>query len=291
MAQFWQKAIRSVDKLNERTHGWLGIFANATGETLKPASAITAAAIAYFALLSLFPLILLSIAIASFVLGPLMDQQVIVQQLEFIAPALGQLLGQNIEGIIQTRGSITGIALVGLIWSASTFFSIAYSNPASYLGYQTSAPSLEATRPGNSICPGICWPGSLPGFVCQQHDCRPPNLAAHPDHTGRKWSQLSRGVFARCSFVHAAVYYAPAWSCHLAGDFTRSNWGGLVLGNCQESVFTFCLHLCLCIKSGLWFTGSVDRLFVLGLPERTYFSIWRLLERRVLPDQTTKGIG
>jgi membrane protein len=124
MAQFWQKAIRSADKLDERTHGWLGIFANAISETLKPGSAITAAAIAYFALLSLFPLVLLSIAIASFVLGPLVDQQVIVRQLEFIAPALGQLLGQNIEGIIQTRGPITGIALVGLIWSASTFFSI-----------------------------------------------------------------------------------------------------------------------------------------------------------------------
>jgi hypothetical protein len=61
------------------------------------------AAIAYFALFSLFPLTLLSISIASFSLGPLMDQQLIVQKLDFIAPALGQLLGQNIDEIIRAR--------------------------------------------------------------------------------------------------------------------------------------------------------------------------------------------
>ena len=89
---------------------------------MTPNSAITAAAIAYFALFSLFPLTLLSISIASFTLGPLMDQQLIVQKLEFIAPALGQLLGQNIDEIIQARGPVTGLALIGLIWSASTIF-------------------------------------------------------------------------------------------------------------------------------------------------------------------------
>jgi uncharacterized BrkB/YihY/UPF0761 family membrane protein len=65
------------------------VLAGAANEALKPDSAITAAAIAYFALFSLFPLTLLSISIASFNLGPLMDQHLIVQKLEFIAPALG----------------------------------------------------------------------------------------------------------------------------------------------------------------------------------------------------------
>jgi membrane protein len=120
--QLWQQGIHSAHRLNERTHGWLGMLVGAARETLKPDSAITTAAIAYFALFSLFPLTLLSISIASFYLGPLMDQQLIVQKLEFIAPALGQLLGQNINEIIRARGPITAIALVGLIWSASTIF-------------------------------------------------------------------------------------------------------------------------------------------------------------------------
>ena len=122
MGQLWQQGIRSTHKLNDFTHGWLGILAVAVREALKPDSAIYAAAIAYFALFSLFPLTLLSISIASFTLGPLVEQQLIVQKLEFIAPALGQLLGQNIDEIILARGPVTGVAFAGLIWSASTIF-------------------------------------------------------------------------------------------------------------------------------------------------------------------------
>ena len=122
MAQLWQQIIRGAHKLNEHSHGWLGVLVAAAAETSKPESAITVAAIAYFALFSLFPFTLLSIAIASFTLGPLMDPQFILQKLEFIAPALGQLLGQNIDEIIRARGPVTGVALVGLIWSASTIF-------------------------------------------------------------------------------------------------------------------------------------------------------------------------
>ena len=122
ITQLWKQGIRSAQRLNERTHGWIGMLAGAAGEALKSDSAITAAAIAYFAIFSVFPLALLSISIASYYLGPLMDNRIIVQKLEFIAPALGQLLGPNIDEIIQARGPVTSIALVGLIWSASTIF-------------------------------------------------------------------------------------------------------------------------------------------------------------------------
>jgi YihY family inner membrane protein len=122
VAWLWQQGILSAQRLNERTHGWLGRVTDAAKEALMPDSAITAAAIAYFALFSLFPLTLLSISIASINLGPLMDQQLIVQKLEFIAPALGQLLGKNIDEIIRSRGPVTIVALVSLIWSASTIF-------------------------------------------------------------------------------------------------------------------------------------------------------------------------
>ena len=121
-AQLRQRVLQSANGINERTRGWLGMMAGAAKETLKPESAMTAAAIAYFALFSLFPITLLSISIASFGFGPLMEQQLIIQRLEFIAPAMGQLLGQNIDEIIEARGPVTGVALVGLIWSASTVF-------------------------------------------------------------------------------------------------------------------------------------------------------------------------
>lgn len=118
----WQRVIRLAHQFDQRTNGWLGMLAGAAGEALKPDSAVTAAAIAYFALFSLFPLTLLSISIASFTLGPLMDQHLVVQKLEFITPALGQLVGPNIDEIVRARGPVTSVALVGLIWSASTVF-------------------------------------------------------------------------------------------------------------------------------------------------------------------------
>lgn len=117
-----QRSIHSAHRMNERTGGWLWMLASAVNGALKPDTAILAAAIAYFALFSLFPITLLSISIASFSLGPSVDRQLIIQRLEFIAPALGQLLGQNIDEIIAARGPVTSIALAGLIWSASTVF-------------------------------------------------------------------------------------------------------------------------------------------------------------------------
>jgi membrane protein len=122
MVQLWQQGVLRAHMLDERTHGWLGVIVRAAGETLKPDSAITAAAIAYMAVFALFPVTLISIAIASVTLGPLVDQQLIVQKLEFIAPALSQLLGKNISEIVQARGPVSIFAVIGLIWSASTVF-------------------------------------------------------------------------------------------------------------------------------------------------------------------------
>jgi membrane protein len=122
IARVKQRILRRVQKMDERAGGWLGILARAATETLKPEAEIIAAAIAYFALFSLFPITLLSVAVASFSIGQTMDQQFIIRRLEFVAPNLGQLLGQNIDEIIKARGPVTGVALVGLIWSASTVF-------------------------------------------------------------------------------------------------------------------------------------------------------------------------
>ena len=122
VTDLWQQGIRVAHNLNDRTNGWLCVLANAIKETLMPDTAIMASAIAYIALFSLFPLILLSISIASFSFGPSIDQHITIQRLEFVAPALGQLLGQNIDAIIRARGPVTSFALVSLIWSASTIF-------------------------------------------------------------------------------------------------------------------------------------------------------------------------
>ncbi len=125
-SDFWmalqQRGNRAAHILHDFSRSWLKILWIAAQQTIKPDTSVMASAISYFALFSLFPLILLSISIASFSLGPNLDQHVIVQQLEFIAPALSQLLGDNIDHIIRARGPVGSAALISLIWSASSVF-------------------------------------------------------------------------------------------------------------------------------------------------------------------------
>jgi membrane protein len=120
MIQLWQQGVIRAHRFDQRTGGWLGMLLDAAGQVSKPNAVNTAAAIAYFAVFSIFPLILLSIAIASF--GSLVDPTLIIQRLEFIAPGMNQLLGQNIDAIVKARGTVTIVAFVGLIWSASSVF-------------------------------------------------------------------------------------------------------------------------------------------------------------------------
>ena len=101
ITQLRQRCIHGVNTINGLTRRWLRILVSAAKETLKPDTSIKAAAIAYFALFSLFPITILSISITSFSLDPLKNQQLIIQRLEFIAPAMGLLLGKNIDEIIK----------------------------------------------------------------------------------------------------------------------------------------------------------------------------------------------
>lgn len=122
LSNFQHHLINFAKQINKFSQIWIEILWAAIQRTLKPNTSIMASAIAYFALFSLFPLILLSISIASFSFGPNIDEHIIVQRLEFVAPALSQLLGENIDKIVSARGAVSSVALISLIWSASSVF-------------------------------------------------------------------------------------------------------------------------------------------------------------------------
>jgi YihY family inner membrane protein len=119
---WWAKLVHKLARANKRLKDWPKILIVSLIEALKPGSGVMAAAVAYFAFLSIFPLVLLVVSISSLWLGRLVTENQIIEQLEFIAPALGQLLGRNIDEILQSRGTVSGLALLGLIWSASSIF-------------------------------------------------------------------------------------------------------------------------------------------------------------------------
>ncbi len=152
---------------------------------------MAAAAIAYFALLSLFPLTLLSIAIASFTLGPLIDRQIIIQKLEFIAPALGQLFGRNIEEIIHARGPITIVAMVGLIWSGSTVFYTLTQTLSGIWSNKRRRPVWKRRGLAVLFVLVLVGPAAFLGFARQQHDHQFQKLVAQPVYSVLGWFQVS----------------------------------------------------------------------------------------------------
>jgi membrane protein len=83
-----------------------------------------AAALAYYAIFSVFPLTLLLAVLITSLLGPVAAQEQIASALSLFVPQdTVQLLLKNITEAMQQGSSFTLVALVGLLWSALGLFS------------------------------------------------------------------------------------------------------------------------------------------------------------------------
>jgi len=82
-----------------------------------------AAGIAYFALISLFPLGLSVIAIAGFFLSGESEKLRIVNSIQHMVPVSTEYLVDIMNGIVNNRGPISLVGLFGMIWSGLTVFS------------------------------------------------------------------------------------------------------------------------------------------------------------------------
>lgn len=83
-----------------------------------------AAALAYYAIFSIFPLSLLLAILVSSLLGPVAAQEQIASALSFfVPPETVQLLLKNVTEAMQQGSSFTLVALAGLVWSALGLFS------------------------------------------------------------------------------------------------------------------------------------------------------------------------
>ncbi|MGI2335238.1 MAG: YihY/virulence factor BrkB family protein [Dehalogenimonas sp.] len=81
-----------------------------------------AAGVAYFAVLSLFPLLLGFISLAGIFLPSAEVQQAILEFTEQNFPIASEIVVENIESIIDSRGVIGVISLLALFWSSSNMF-------------------------------------------------------------------------------------------------------------------------------------------------------------------------
>ena len=103
---------------------WGRLSLRAMQTATAPESQLVASSIGFFTLFSVFPLSLLAVALASNWLDPVLAEQRIVAELEFVVPGLDALLGANLQNLVQARGPVTGLAALALVWSASSAFNV-----------------------------------------------------------------------------------------------------------------------------------------------------------------------
>ena len=81
-----------------------------------------AAGVAYYALFSIFPLILGLISIMSFLLEPEDIQRLMGDVMANFLPGSEQVVRDNVDAVIRLRGALGLMSFFGMLWSASAMF-------------------------------------------------------------------------------------------------------------------------------------------------------------------------
>ncbi len=117
-----KRAGRMYTSADRKLGGWLSLL-RATGRAFQNDDGSTmAVAIAYYALFSFFPVVLLMITVSSFFFASVTAQEEVIAWAERYIPASGDLIRANIGQILRVRGTVSIVALLGLLWSASGVF-------------------------------------------------------------------------------------------------------------------------------------------------------------------------
>jgi membrane protein len=126
MAQIQQQIDRLYLALDQRLRGWLSLLLRAALAFDQDNGAVMSRSIAYYALFSLFPLLLVLMSFATSLLATEEAQQLIVELVEGFLPATADLVQANVDQILAAQSTVSILALLGLLWSASGVFTAIY---------------------------------------------------------------------------------------------------------------------------------------------------------------------
>lgn len=116
LREWWLRRRKSTQTLPH--HLWAGF------QNFNRYGTHQAAALSYYAVFSIFPLLLLMAVAINSILGPTVGQEQIVQGLKIFLPRQTvQLLQENLAEALLQGNTFQLLALVGLIWSALGLFS------------------------------------------------------------------------------------------------------------------------------------------------------------------------
>ena len=117
-----------VSRLNRATGGVLGVVHDAFASFGAARASQAAAGMAYYTLLSLFPLALFLVSLGSLFLKQQSAYAQVMDYLSNAIPVSRALINQNLEQVIEARGPVGLAGLIGSIWSASGAFAILAKN-------------------------------------------------------------------------------------------------------------------------------------------------------------------
>ncbi len=87
-----------------------------------------AASLAYYAFFSIFPMLLVFIVVGSFFVDRQVVQVQLLNLLQGVLPGAEDVVIGNIERVLQLRSAVTFVALISLLWSATSVFNILAKN-------------------------------------------------------------------------------------------------------------------------------------------------------------------
>lgn len=116
------------ERANRLTGGSVAVIHDAFEHFGQANASDVAAALAYYTVFSLFPLLLAVIGTGSFfVRGELVQHQV-VQFVTRIVPVSENVILRNVEQVLARRGTVGLVGLVGLLWSGTGVFTVLVSH-------------------------------------------------------------------------------------------------------------------------------------------------------------------
>jgi membrane protein len=112
--------------LDRRLKGWPTLLVRTGLAFDQDEGAVVSRSIAYYALFSLFPLLLVLISVASTILADEEALRTVIELFERTLPISADLAQEGVEQALAARGTVNVIAGLGLLWSATGVFTAMY---------------------------------------------------------------------------------------------------------------------------------------------------------------------
>jgi membrane protein len=119
----WVNRIKSIyGRANQFSDGFLGIPVRTMQRFNNNRGPEAAASISYYAIFSIFPLLIMVVVALSYYLEQEMVQKLLIDYIIQILPVHPDVIIGQIESVLSARTTVSFLALVGFLWAASGVF-------------------------------------------------------------------------------------------------------------------------------------------------------------------------